>query len=61
MPSPVQGKHQGLVVGEHVELPSLQQEPEVAQGGHHSHQFPVQSAVPITSVSVSFCHDLKSD
>ena len=53
MPSPVQGKHQGLVVGEHVELPSLQQEPEVAQGGHHSHQFPAQGAVPNVGVLLS--------
>ena len=36
---------QRLVVGEHVEAPPLQQEPEVAQCGHHRQQLPVEGAV----------------
>ena len=38
------------MVSQHVGLPSLQQEPEVAQGGHQRQELPVEGAVPGLSV-----------
>ena len=51
VPGPLECKKQGIVVGQHVELPFLQQELEVAKGGHHRKELPVEGAVPHLSVS----------
>ena len=50
VPGPVLSKNQGFVVSQHMELPPLQQEPEVAQGGHHHQELPIKGAVSGLSV-----------
>ena len=50
VPGPVESKKQGLVVSQHMELPALQQELEVAQGNHHRQELSVEGAIPCLCV-----------